>query len=474
MPRPANTSRGATLANRIRRGRQRAERAARPGARELPILHGVTRYCEFRLPQENVLAAAGEILVESGRVYTYGSSIVVEIGDAGERRLVTVANDGRVEPYATSMLANTFICEQAPLTEEGTPIQYPPPKSFTELLLNAEPIRQALPRIRTYASRPVFDEDFTFLGNGWHADAGVLIHGNDVEPVMPSAADVVGSALSRLPTHLGRLLSDFCFLADADVINTVGAMQTGLLPAHFQDTGKGLVLVDGNQPSVGKTLLARTIGVVLGGEDPRTVAFTTDDEELNKRVCAILRGQQQPILIFDNAKSLSGRPISSPFIESNSVAPNIALRILGQSTNVDLPNDMLWAITMNCTRTSPDLVARGLPIRLHYEGRPEDRDFGNNNPIAYAKEHRAEILGELAGMIIHWNQVGRPLGDHRHRCRQWAGIIGGILQANGLPEFLTNLDEAAGEFNTQLDELAAMAEAAVTLNQAVVLVTNQT
>ena len=77
-------------------------------------------------------------------------------------------------------------------------------------------------------------------------------------------------------------------------------------------------------------------------------------------------------------------------------------------------------------------------------------------------------------MIIHWNQVGRPRGDHHHRCRQWAGVIGGILQANGLPEFLTNLDEAAGEFNTQLDELAALAEAAVTSGQAGGFVTDQT
>ena len=438
------------------------------------MLHGVTRFCEFHQPQENVLAAAGEILVESHRVYSYGSSVVVECGDAGERRLVTVANDGRVEPYASSMLANMFICEQAPHSEEGTPVQYPPSKSFTELLLNAEPIRQSLPRIRTYASRPIFDEDFVFLGNGWHAEAGVLIHGPDVEPVTPSPADAAGSALSRLPTHLGRLLRGFCFMAGADMVNTVGAMITGLLPTHFQDTGKGLILVDGNQAGIGKTLLTRTIGVVLGGEDPRTVAFTPDDEELNKRVCAILRGQQQPILIFDNAKSLSGRPISSPFIESNSMAPHIALRILGQSANIDRPNDMLWAITMNNTKTSPDLVSRGLPIRLHYEGRPENRDFGTSTPIAYAKEHRAEILGELSGMIIRWNQAGRPLGDHRHRCRQWAGIIGGILQANGLPEFLTNLDEAAGEFNTQLDELAALAEAAITLNQAMVFITDQT
>jgi hypothetical protein len=154
------------------------------------------------------------------------------------------------------------------------------------------------------------------------------------------------------------------------------------------------------------------------------------------------------------------------------MAANVTLRILGQSTNIDRPNDMLWMLTMNGTKVSPDLVSRGLPIRLRYEGRPEGRSFGNHDPIAYAREHRAEILGELAGMVVRWNQMGRPLGDHRHRCRQWAGVVGGILQANGLPEFLTNLDEAAGEFNTELDELAALAEAAIGLKHPTVIVTN--
>jgi putative DNA primase/helicase len=435
----------------------------------LPVLEGARPSCTFTLPQENVLVRARHILVESGRVYTYGNSIVMEVEGESGRQLATVTNAGRAEQCAASMLCNLMICEYRSM--DGT-IQFPPPRSLVELLLNSDPTRAALPRIETYANRPVFDRDFSFLGNGWHPSAGVLVHGPAVEPVVPPSVNTTGRAIDRLPTHLRRLLAGFCFVGDADVINTVGAMLTGLLPTHFQQLGKALVLVDGNQPGVGKTLLVRTIGMVLDDGDPRVVSFTADEEELNKRTCAILRGRPQSILIYDNAKTTSGRPISSPFIESNSMASHICLRILGQSANIDRPNDVVWAITMNNTKTSPDLVSRGLPIRLHYEGLPEDRDFGSSDPIAYAKEHRAEILGELAGMVIRWNQAGRPMGDHGHRCRQWAGLIGGILQVNGLPEFLTNLDEAAGEFNTQLDELAALAEAAVTSNMGVVFIPN--
>jgi hypothetical protein len=114
---------------------------------------------------------------------------------------------------------------------------------------------------------------------------------------------------------------------------------------------------------------------------------------------------------------------------------------------------------MNDTKASPDLVSRGLPIRFRYDGDPRERDFQGRDPIRYAREHRAEILGELMGMVVRWNQLGRPPGPRKHRCSYWAEVVGGILQVAGLPEFLENLDEAAAAFNQALDQLAALAEA---------------
>jgi hypothetical protein len=80
--------------------------------------------------------------------------------------------------------------------------------------------------------------------------------------------------------------------------------------------------------------------------------------------------------------------------------------------------------------------------------------------VAYALEHRAEILGELAGLVLRWNRLGRPPGAADHRCAAWARTVGGIAAAAGLPGFLDNYAEAAGSFNQALDELAALAEAA--------------
>jgi len=60
-----------------------------------------------------------------------------------------------------------------------------------------------------------------------------------------------------------------------------------------------------------------------------------------------------------------------------------------------------------------------------------------------------------------WKSRGRPLGTRRHRCEYWAQTIGGILEACGFPEFLGNAAEAAAEFNSELGDVAALAETVV-------------
>jgi len=146
------------------------------------------------------------------------------------------------------------------------------------------------------------------------------------------------------------------------------------------------------------------------------------------------------------------------------MAPEISLRILKESANFTRPNDLLWFLTMNLTKASSDLVSRCVPIRFFFEGDPKARNFVGRDPIGVAKRYREVILGELAGMVVRWDQRGRPPGRQRHRLSHWAEVIGGILEANGLTGFLSNLDEAAEQFDTGLDELSALAEAAIQMN----------
>ena len=77
------------------------------------------------------------------------------------------------------------------------------------------------------------------------------------------------------------------------------------------------------------------------------------------------------------------------------MAPEMAFRILGESELLRRPNNVIWTITMNSTRVSTDLMSRGVPIRLAYEGRLEDRRFRVPDPVRFARERRVGLLGEL-------------------------------------------------------------------------------
>jgi hypothetical protein len=443
---------GRELVDALEAAVRRLAAALRPGARNLPVLTGLTPGTGFTAPLENVRARATEILAASGRVYRHGYRVVLDTDPPGE--LLPLREGAETASGVAGRVANLFVCRHDDL-------QFPPPHCFIDLVLKADPLPAALPEVRCYARRPVFDPDFVLCGRGWHPRHGILVHGPDVDPLPWPPAPLGAGLLDRLPWRLRKLLGGFCFREDADLANAVAFLLTGLLVNHFVEPGKPIALIDGNQPGLGKTLLARLFGLLFDGRDPGLVRYTPDDDELEKRVCAALRSGTPAIVAIDNAKVTAGTEINSTTLEKHSTAAVVNIRVLGTNTEFVRPNDLLWAITMNGTRASPDLVSRGLPVRLSYEGDPAGRQFVGEGPLALAKAQRVELLGELAGMVVHWTQAGRPPGTARHRLTDWAEVVGGIMKACGLPEFLSNLTDAAGEFSTSSDTLVALAEAVI-------------
>src|SRR5262249_19203802 len=152
-----------------------------PGARPLPVLWGLLPRAGFTQPQENILVQAIKLLSESGRVFTYGDSIVMvmrRIDGAGDR-LAPLRTGSVAEVGGEDLLASLITCQHGES-------QFPLPRWFAEVLLRAEPLLARLPRIQHYATRPIFDSDFVLRGPGLHPDVGYLVHGPEVEPVLPA------------------------------------------------------------------------------------------------------------------------------------------------------------------------------------------------------------------------------------------------------------------------------------------------
>ena len=252
------------------------------------IIWGVTPDGSFvdGMTLDGFLAQAGQILRDSGRLYKFGNTIVYETDAPGDQRLTTLAVQHRAEPNAAPILANLFGVGYE--TKQGV-VQSLAASKLIGAVLADESLWRQLPEIRYYARRPTFDLDFNLCKPGWNAASGILVHAPEVVPTFHAPASAPDArALDRLPPRLRGLFAEFSWRSDADLVNALAMLLTGLLINHFVDDPHPGGIVDANQPGTGKTLYVQVIGRILDGAEPPRTSLVRD-EELEKRLCAQLR-----------------------------------------------------------------------------------------------------------------------------------------------------------------------------------------
>jgi hypothetical protein len=364
---------------------------------------------------------------------------LLEVGGCYSRveQLVVVRDDSITPVLSAAELAGLLNhhVEFYFIDEEGG--EYKPlPASYGNTWLNHPGERGRLSAIKLFTRNPVFTEDWRLVPPGYDPASGIYYAGPEVPPRSGTA-------------HLDKLLREFCFKSAADRTNYLGMLLTTLLIPRFIGS-KPAVLFSGNQPELGKSILAQIIAVLRDGKPVETASYNPNDEEFEKRLGSIVRRGATTIII-DNAKGRSRNPrIESACLERSITDPILSFRLLGFSQDIRAENSHLFCLTANSPDVSRDLVTRSVVVNLYYEGNPERRSFSLPDPEAYAQEHRLEILGELIGMVEHWKGLGRPPATvhSRFNKRGWGTFVGGILAACGQPDFLGNAEEAA----TQLDE----------------------
>src|SRR5438477_11689421 len=71
-----------------------------------------------------------------------------------------------------------------------------------------------------------------------------------------------------------------------------------------------------------------------------------------------------------NRTVLPVRPLPATYGVISQQLPDFKrFAFLRTSQNYTRPNDILWFVTMNDTKTSPDLVSRSVPIQFYFEGK---------------------------------------------------------------------------------------------------------
>ncbi len=415
------------------RREQRRERAARPEPTRpgIPVVEYVTDADTMEALFDKLLG----VIEPLNRFFQHGNDLVFVKKGRGPIRL----NDQNLPGVLSSFLELALMHQE----EDGVAFdRYDVlPTVLARAFLASPRVGHRLPVLTSYVRSPVFDKEWNFIATfGFHAASGIFYDGPLVRPGSGDAA-------------IRRAVDDFKWKAEADRVNFIGALLTGLTMPLWA-LGHPFLAINGNKPGVGKSTLATVLAVVTEGEVPSAITLTANDEEFEKQIATRVEAGDRTIIV-DNAKATGA--ISSAVLERSITAPKLNFRRLGSNTSISRPeNDVLFVLTMNVTQLCADLRRRAMPVNLYIEGNVRNVPYAADELVREVLAARLDILAELAGMVLAWVDAGKPLGvtPARHSTNQrWAATIDGVLQHAGLEGFLTNLAESEHAFDEDYDAL---------------------
>lgn len=310
------------------------------------------------------------------------------------------------------------------------------PTDLARAFVHSPRVAAKLPTLVAYTRTPLFDAHGRLVAQpGFHEESGIFYDG-------PAVHAAEGTET------LDAVLAGFCWKEATDRINFLGALLTTITMPMWT-RGHPFVAINGNKPGVGKSTLARLLGLLSeGGTEPSTVSWCPDEGEFEKQLATRVEAGDR-VIIVDNAKS--NKPVESPVLERCITDTKLNFRRLGSNTSIGrAQNDVLFCITMNLVQMGADLRRRALPINLELAVDVRHARFNHDDVLGWAQEHRVAALAELIGMVQRWMGDGKPLAEvpARHSTGQrWAGTIDGILAHAGLPGFLSNFEASEHAFD---------------------------
>jgi hypothetical protein len=324
-----------------------------------------------------------------------------------------------------------------------------PPKDIAIDVINLP--RWDFPRLHVLAESPFFDSAGRLICKpGYDPLSGTYLHCDlaiDAIPSTPSESQVA-SAYEFLRDEL---LPNFPFVDNASRAHGIALL--------LQPFARGLIegptpayAVDAPTEGSGKGLLAELAAIINTGRPGEVIPETRSGEELRKQLTALLL-RDAPITLFDNLK----RRVADAALLSALTARIWKDRILGKSKVVSLPVRTTWIFTGNNLRFDSEAARRVSWIRIDPKleqpwTRPRE-EFKHYPLPDWVHENRAQLVWSCLLLIQNWVGKGRPPYTERTlgTFESWAQVMGGILEAAGITEFLTNLKT----FHQEADEETA-------------------
>lgn len=311
-----------------------------------------------------------------------------------------------------------------------------PPRDVVSTLISAAEW-PGIPALTGVVTSPVLSRGGTLHDQPGYNPATRLYYtgGVFVGDTTPTPANIE----SAKDLILNNLLVDFPFKDEASRAHAVAYL---LLPfvRDMIDGPSPVHVVDSPTAGTGKGKLLNACALPFLGHDAPTMPAAKEDDEWRKRITSSLLNGSTHLIIDNVNHELDSGSLASAFTQ-----PVWEDRALGSNRQVKIPIRTIWGITANNILMSQELARRGLWIRLdaNVEKPWERTEFKHKNLIGWAKGNRDALVTAAVTFVRAWVEQGMPRYAERTKgsYESWAGVIGGILNAVGIPGFLENETE---------------------------------
>jgi hypothetical protein len=358
-------------------------------------------------------------------IYQRGNMLVRIVRDGspatkGIRRPFTPRIDPLPAPLVRERLAAN--AEWIKLRESKNGVEEAPahPPSWCISAVHAHGEWPGIRHLEAVVDYPVLRPDGTILIQpGYDPSTGLLLDATSEFPAISDRPSRLEAIAAR--DMLLDVVSDFPFERPVHQAAWLAGLLTPL--ARFAFIGPApLFLADSNTRGAGKGLLLDCISRIATGERFTIAAYTTDEDELRKRITSLVMGGDR-LVLFDN---LDGR-FGNAVLDAALTGTNWKDRILGVNRMTEAPLLMTWYATGNNVCIAADTARRVCHIRLESaEERPEERqDFRHPNLLAWVGDNRFKLLTAALTILRAYCASGRP--DQRLPAwgsfEGWSGLV---------------------------------------------------
>ena len=261
--------------------------------------------------------------------------------------------------------------------------------------------RLRLPVLGGFINAPTLRADGSILDRrGYDEKSALLFEPRGVEfpsiPDPPMRADAE-AALADLIEQI----NDFPFLAETDRSVALSAILTACVRRSLRTAP--LHGFSSPVPGTGKSKLVDIACVIATDREAGVVAQGRTEEELEKRLGALLLSGEC-IIAIDNCEN----PLGGEFLCTLLTQEHVRTRILGKSKAPELPANAFVTATGNNLILEGDLTRRALLCQLDARvERPELRAF-QRDPVAEAKARRPQLLVAALTILRAYHVAGKP------------------------------------------------------------------